>query len=78
MTETKAQRELTPILDVTAGSRMFWFDKENPNATFLDQRSEEMIVKDNSYGGQRHVVVHPDVIGDFRNLPFEDNSFSDF
>jgi hypothetical protein len=27
-----------PILDMTAGSRMFWWDKENPLETFVDNR----------------------------------------
>jgi hypothetical protein len=27
-----------PILDMTAGSRMFWWDKENPLAAISDNR----------------------------------------
>ncbi|KGN01183.1 methyltransferase, partial [Clostridium haemolyticum NCTC 8350] len=27
-----------PILDVCCGSRMFWFDKENKDAIFMDNR----------------------------------------
>ena len=26
------------ILDVCCGGRMFWFDKKNPNALYLDNR----------------------------------------
>ncbi|EEI18916.1 hypothetical protein G8J22_01306 [Lentilactobacillus hilgardii] len=26
------------ILDAACGSRMFWFDKANPNVTFMDNR----------------------------------------
>lgn len=28
------------ILDACCGSRMFWFDKKNPNVLFIDNRSE--------------------------------------
>ena len=29
------------ILDVCCGSRMFWFDKENPDTIFADNREVE-------------------------------------
>lgn len=58
------------ILDATAGSRMMWFDKKNPEATFVDIRSEEMILCDG-----RTLSIHPDIQADFRNLPFLDESF---
>lgn len=57
------------ILDVCCGSRMFWFDKNCEEAIFLDIRSEEHIFPD------RIVKIKPDIIGDFRCLPFNDNIF---
>lgn len=60
----------TPILDACCGSRMFWFDKDNPNVTFMDIRDEECVLSD----GQT-VIVHPNVIGDFTKMPFPDKSF---
>lgn len=58
------------ILDACCGSRMFWFDKENPNVTFMDIRQE---YEELATG---HVIdVDPDVVGDFRNMPFEDDTF---
>ena len=60
----------TPILDACCGSRMFWFDKDNPNVTFMDIRDEECVLSD----GQT-VIVHPNVIGDFTQMPFPDKSF---
>jgi len=58
------------ILDACCGSRMFWFDKENPNVMFTDIRSEEITACDG-----RTVTVRPDLIADFRNLPFENDSY---
>ena len=34
------------ILDACCGSRMFWFDKYNPLALFVDKRSETLTAKD--------------------------------
>lgn len=62
-----------PILDVTAGSRMFWWNKQNPNAVFSDKRKETYTTMDR--GKERIIEVNPDVIADFRNLPFDDESF---
>ncbi len=52
---------------------MFWYDKHEPHTTYIDNRSEVGQFKDRDY--IRNVVVAPDIIGDFRKLPFEDNEF---
>ena len=31
---------LPPVLDACCGSRMFWFDKKDARATFVDKRRE--------------------------------------
>lgn len=49
---------------------MFWFDKTNPNVVFADIRSEDYTLCDG-----RMLEVRPDIVADFRNMPFEDNSF---
>ena len=49
---------------------MMWFDKRNPQAVFMYIRDEEHILCDG-----RSLEVHPDVIGDFRSIPFEDATF---
>jgi len=59
-----------PILDVACGSRMFWFDKKNPNAIFLDVRDEDHILCDG-----RKLEIKPDIIMDFRALGFNDKTF---
>lgn len=48
---------------------MFWFDKENENTLYMDIRKEKFSI----HG--KHVNVNPDVQADFRDMPFEDNSF---
>ena len=58
------------ILDVCCGSRMFWFNKKNPNTIFMDNR-----LLDTKLCDGRSLVVAPDIVADFRNIPFKDNSF---
>jgi 23S rRNA G2069 N7-methylase RlmK/C1962 C5-methylase RlmI len=50
---------------------MFWHDKQDERAVFTDIRSEEHTLCDG-----RHLVISPDVIADFRALPFANSSFS--
>ncbi len=58
------------ILDVCCGSRMFWFNKQDSRAVFADIRAEEHTLCDG-----RRLVISPDLIADFRALPFADSSF---
>lgn len=60
----------TPVLDACCGSRMCWFNKQNPLAIFMDNRKEEMTLCDG-----RTLIVNPDIVADFRKMPFHDNSF---
>ena len=60
----------TPVLDPCCGSRMMWFDKDDPRATFGDIRTETRELCDG-----RTLTVDPDVVMDFRNMPFEDETF---
>jgi ubiquinone/menaquinone biosynthesis C-methylase UbiE len=59
------------ILDVCCGSRMFWFDKKNPNVLFLDNR----IMKPTKQSNGATIEVKPDIVMDFRALNLSDNSF---
>lgn len=63
------------ILDVTCGMRGIWFDKKHPAALYCDRRKEEHHVQTKN-GGVKNIVIDPDVVCDFTELPFEDNSFS--
>lgn len=58
------------ILDMCCGSRMFWFNKQDTRAVFTDIRAEEHELCDG-----RRTVISPDLIADFRSLPFADSSF---
>lgn len=58
------------ILDACCGSRMFWFDKENKNTIFVDNREIDTKLCDG-----RRLIIKPDIIADFKDMPFEDNTF---
>jgi 23S rRNA G2069 N7-methylase RlmK/C1962 C5-methylase RlmI len=64
------------ILDATCGSRSIWFDKNCSSAIYCDIRKEEHVKRFGATGSERHLCINPDVICDFTDLPFEDNSFS--
>lgn len=58
------------ILDACCGSRMFWFDKDNEDVLFMDNRFHYEELESG------HVIdVNPDLFGDFRKMQFEDNTF---
>lgn len=59
-----------PILDVTCGARMMWFDKQNPMAVYGDKRTEQHVLCDG-----RALEIAPDIELDFTDLPFSDRSF---
>ncbi len=65
------------ILDVTCGSRSIWFNKNHPAAIYCDKREEEFeIAFGKNHTSVRKCYIKPDVICDFTNLPFPDNTFS--
>ena len=62
------------ILDVACGSRMFWFDRADKRALFIDKRREILVA--DTREGRREIVINPDILADFKSLPFPDNEFS--
>jgi hypothetical protein len=68
--ETEIDKTNAKILDACCGSKMFWFNKDNPDVLFCDKRE----LSDTLCDG-RSLEVNPDVICDFTNLPFSDNQF---
>lgn len=58
------------ILDACCGSRMFWFDPQNEDVLFMDNRATQTTLCDG-----RTLTIKPDLVADFRNMPFPDCSF---
>lgn len=58
------------ILDACCGSRMFWFNKENKNTVYMDNRTEETTLCDG-----RKLIVKPDIMADFREMPYKEETF---
>ncbi len=58
------------ILDACCGSKMFWFDRTNESVLFMDNRELSTTLCDG-----RILEIKPDVVADFRDMPFPDNSF---
>ena len=77
MSDLSDQLSLPLVLDPCCGSRMFWFDRKNPSVVYADKRRERHDLKDkSSSGGFRSLIVDPDLVADFTNLPFPDNRFA--
>ncbi|MDO9571147.1 MAG: SAM-dependent methyltransferase [Hydrogenophaga sp.] len=70
---------MTPkVIDVCCGTKMMWFDKADPHVIFGDARAETLTVTDRSHrnaSGTRTLKVEPDVLFDFRALPFPSGTF---
>lgn len=58
------------ILDPCCGSKMLWFEKKHPNVLYGDIRTENHTLCDG-----RNLKVKPDMEMDFRDMPFNANSF---
>lgn len=53
---------------------MMWFDRRDGRALFVDKRRETVYA--DTREGRREIVVAPDVLSDFKALPFEDGQFA--
>ena len=61
---------MKPIIDVCCGSKMFWFDRNHSDTVYMDIRELEDTLCDG-----RKLIIKPDVIGDFCNIPFPSSTF---
>ena len=68
--KNRSPHKRKPILDACCGSRAMWFDRTNPLVDFMDIRSVEYELST----GQL-LIVNPDIVGDFTNMPFRDESY---
>lgn len=59
------------VLDVCCGGKHFWFNKNNQDVEFCDKRYEEDILLCNG----QHIHITPNTVCDFKNLPFNDESY---
>lgn len=69
-------RGVKKILDATCGSRSIWFDKHHPSAVYMDKRVEHHEATFGTAHGHRTIDVNPDVVADFTDMPFPDNTFT--
>lgn len=53
---------------------MFWFNRADPRALFVDKRRENCVA--DTREGRRQIVIDPDIVADFTELPFADGSFT--
>jgi ubiquinone/menaquinone biosynthesis C-methylase UbiE len=58
------------IIDVCCGSKMFWYNRNHPEAVYMDIRQLEDTLCDG-----RKLIVKPDIVGDFKDIPYPDNTF---
>jgi 23S rRNA G2069 N7-methylase RlmK/C1962 C5-methylase RlmI len=64
---------LKKVLDVCCGPKGMWFDKKDSRALFMDKRKE---IHNNIYPSLKStLVIDPDIVGDFTNMKFDNNSF---
>ena len=62
---------MVKVLDPCCGSRMFYFDKDNPNVLYQDCR-----IVDTALCDGRKLKIKPDVLGDFTSMAYPQNTFS--
>ncbi len=63
-------KPIPAILDAYCGGKMFYFDKHDYRVLFQDIRDVETTLCDG-----RHFEVKPDVVADFTNMPYPDDTF---
>ena len=67
------------ILDACCGGRMWWWDKQHPLAVYMDKRVAEKGSVGELTGRpdwNPGWECAPDVLGDFREMPFDDATFN--
>jgi len=68
---------LPDVLDACCGSRMFWFNREDPRVLYCDVRRETLTIDVGTPGtvGRKPAVIAPDLLADVTRLPMPDASF---
>jgi len=60
------------VLDACCGGRSFWMNPEDERALFIDNRQGTWPV---NRPGRSPIIVAPDVVADFTEMPFSDATF---
>lgn len=63
---------MKPILDACCGGKMFWVDKKDKRILSMDIR----VNPPEKLSNGSLFAVTPDIVADFRDIPFPDSSFS--
>ena len=64
------------ILDATCGFKGIWYQKNHPFVTFMDMRKGTVgCTKNTKIKNKRHKYLEPDVVSEWKDAPFPDNSF---
>lgn len=71
---SRRSSESPEILDACCGGRMWWWDKQHPLAVYMDIR-EVPEVPETLVKRGRVWRCTPDLVGDFRSMPFADETF---
>ena len=67
---------IPPIADVCCASKSFWFDKEDERVLFFDKRNDSYPIKSDKGHPARTIIVSPEIVMDFENIPIKNNIFS--
>lgn len=65
------ERYAKKILDACCGGRMFWFDKENPETLYIDNRR----IKPEKLANGQTFEIAPESLMDFRKMSLKSESF---
>lgn len=71
MSEVSNTPSVPQILDACCGGRFWWWDKQHPLAVYVDNR----VAPPGSRADRPNWSVEPDIVADFRELPFDDQAF---
>jgi len=65
------------ILDATCGTKAMWYQKNHPLVTYMDIRKGtfEAEARYSKIKDRRRRKIYPDIVGDFTNIIFPDNTF---
>jgi SAM-dependent methyltransferase len=67
------------ILDATCGGRSIWHpeNKNRDDTLYIDKRKDDNPLKREEFGYKpRNYSIEPDAVEDYRDLPYEDESFN--